>query len=206
MSVRESASVWVYTRSMKQLNATTWPDIFAVWRSREASNPAWIKTATEIKGWPDWESWRQFSVSQMQLDKRAWTVYELTDPMAEIPAMLVGPYSGWQKRFPVPNIGTFADLANNSKDAAEFMANDTIQRLQQMFPLETEFIGLRRPDGKIVLVEGHHRAMAVALAAHDGRMPTFGKVFIALADLTDADSGLMNRVLARGMSKEPRKE
>jgi len=187
---------------MKALNSTTWPEIFAAWRDREANNLAWIRTATEIKGWPDWESWRQFTISQMQLDQRAWTVYELTDPMTEIPAMLVGPYSGWQKRFPKPNTGTFADLANSPKDAAEFSANTTIQNLWKGFPPETELIGLRRPDGKIVLIEGHHRATAVALAAHDGRTMTFGKVRIALADLTTADDGLMDRVLARGTSNE----
>lgn len=186
---------------MKQLHQTTWPEIFAAWREREAGNPGWIRTATEVKGWPDWESWRQFTVSQMQLDQRAWTMHELTDPMAEIPAMLVGPYSGWQKRFPEPNIGTFANLANSPKDAAEFSRNTAIQNLWKGFPSETELIGLRRPDGRIALVEGHHRAMAVALAAHEGRTLTFGKVRIALADLTAADDGLMDRVLARGTSK-----
>lgn len=190
---------------MKALTSTTWPEVFAGWREREAKNPAWIRTATEIKGWSDWESWRQHTVSQMRLDERAWTVYELSDPMTEIPAMLAGPYSGWQKRFPVPNVGTFADLANSLKDAAEFSANKTIQNLWKGFPAETGLIGLRWPDEKIVLVEGHHRAMAVALAAHDGRTMTFGKVRIALADLTVADDGLMDRVLARGTSKEPRK-
>lgn len=144
-------------------------------------------------------------MKQLRLDTRAWTVYELTDPMADIPAMLVGPYSGWQKRFPTPNIGTFADLANSPKDAAEFSANTTIKDLWREFPPKTELIGLRWPDGKIVLVEGHHRAMAVALAAHEGRTLTFGKVRIALADLTTSEGDLMDRVAARGTSKEPRK-
>lgn len=191
---------------MKKLVPITWPEIFADWRDREANNPGWIRTATEVKGWPDWESWRQFTVSQLQLDQRTWTLYELTDPMTEIPAMLVGPYSGWQKRFPEPNVGTFADLAGIPEQHAFFAGHTAIQRLQQQFPSETELIGLRRPDGRIVLIEGHHRAMAIALAAHDEKKVAVGKVVIALADLTDDDEGLLDRALARGTSKEPRKE
>lgn len=85
---------------VKFIKEITWTEVFEGWRSREANNPGWIKTATEIKGWPDWESWRKFTASQIGAENHSWELYEFTDPMSEVPEMLVGPYGGWQSKLP----------------------------------------------------------------------------------------------------------
>ena len=191
---------------MKQLQLMQWLELFEIWRLSEASNPGWVRTATEVKGWPDWESWRMFTARQLGLPERAWTLYEFTDPMDEISNLLIGPYTGWQSRLPRLNMMSFADLVNIPAQREEFSVNPAIQKMMKQFPAQTTMTGLRKTEGAIVLIEGHHRATAVALA-RQAELPVqfFSPVRIAIADLTTADNGLLDRVLARGSSKTPRK-
>ncbi|MDF1497572.1 MAG: hypothetical protein P1P90_05980, partial [Patescibacteria group bacterium] len=78
---------------MEFVNDTNWEAVFQNWKKREGGSPAWIKCATEVKGWTDWESWRRFSASLVRASERRWELYRFTDPMKEVPEMLVGPYS-----------------------------------------------------------------------------------------------------------------
>ena len=187
---------------MKYIKNTTWDNVFASWRQREASNPGWIKTATEIKGWPDWESWRKFTASQLGLEMLDWNIYEFINPLLEIPDMLIGPYSGWQSRVAEKNKSTFADLLNNSEQYNFFKSHDTVSALLKDFPKETEFIGLLRKDlNKVVLIEGHHRAVAVAILNKDGKVGWYCKVRIALSEINENEQQLFDTVLERGTSK-----
>ena len=187
---------------MNIIRRISWEEIFSGWAEREEKNPGWIRTATEVKGWPDWRSWRLFSAEQMRLPSRVWTLYEFTDPMNEIPAMLVGPYSGWQSKLPAPNQGTFADLVAIPKEYTFYSENANIVGMADQYPADTQMFGVRRPDGKIVCLEGHHRAVCVALAARDGKTIHFSQPMqIAIADLGADEEDLLNQVLARGTSK-----
>ncbi|MDD5252200.1 MAG: hypothetical protein PHT12_06250 [Patescibacteria group bacterium] len=189
---------------MKCVKVTTWADVFEGWRAREASNPGWVKCATEIKGWPDWESWRRFTASQIGADQRTWQLFEFTDPAEEIPKMLVGPYSNWQSRLPAPNTASFEDLLNIPEQAAFFGQHDGVISIMNGLPFSTEFIGLVREDtNKIVCLEGHHRAVAIALAKRQGKLIDFGgtRMTIALANLPKDECRLLDEALKRGSSK-----
>ena len=74
---------------MEKLRDSNWEEVFASWKSREGSDPAWQKVATEVKGWPDWESWRRHSAEMLLADKRQWSIYSFEDPLKDIPEMLV---------------------------------------------------------------------------------------------------------------------
>jgi len=188
---------------MNFIKKTTWQDVFKKWEEREADNPGWIRCATEIKGWPDWKSWRNFSASQIKADKRDWELFEFTDPMNEIPQMLVGPYTGWQSRFTEKNTGTFEDLLNDPKQFEFFNKHEGVLSIMNNLPFETEFIGIIRDDtNKIVCLEGHHRATAIALAKKQGKQIDFeNKVTIALAHLGKEEVSLLDEMLERGSSK-----
>ncbi|MFH2136382.1 MAG: hypothetical protein ABII19_01985 [Patescibacteria group bacterium] len=187
---------------LKFIGDTTWEEVFEEWRSREANNPGWIKTATEIKGWPDWESWRRFTASQIQAEKRVWKIYEFTDPMNDIPAMLVGPYGGWQEKLPEKNKNSFEELLAITKNYEFFKNHSGVQALTNNFPCPTEFIGLiREGNGKIVCLEGHHRATAVALAQKDGKEINCENIKIAAAQLPEDEHSILDEVLRRGTSK-----
>lgn len=182
----------------------SWDDVFALWQVNEGSNPEWTKVATEVKGWPDWHAWRMFTANQLRLPARQWKLFEAEHPMDELPAMLVGPYSGWQRRLPTPNTHTFMDLINIPEQYEHFASNPQMQKMIWSFPSQSVLTALRRPDGKIICVEGHHRATAVAMAKHDGQVVHFPTMpHVAMADLSTEDAGLLDSVLQRGTTKTP---
>ena len=189
---------------LKLVGDTTWKEVFEGWRGREANNPGWIRTATEIKGWPDWESWRRFSAAQIGAEKRSWKIYEFKDPINDIPAMLVGPYGGWQKKLPEKNKNSFEELLAISGNYEFFRNHDAVTALTKNFPCPTEFIGLAREDnGKVVCLEGHHRATAVALAKKEGKKINCENIRIAITQLSKNECSILDEVLRRGSSKNP---
>lgn len=189
---------------MKHLHDTTWEEVFAGWKQREGNDAGWIHCAVNLKGWPDWESWRRFSASQFNAADRNWSVYQFTDPMTEIPAMLVGPFHGWQSRLPAANRHTFADLVSIPEQASWARVHEKIASMLDGFPADTELIGLRRTDtGQIICMEGHHRATAVALSAKDGKSITSSPVRIALADIGPDELGVLDAMLRRGSDRVP---
>jgi hypothetical protein len=189
---------------MKLLRPTTWQETFDSWQSREASDPGWIHCAVQIKGWPDWESWRKFTAEQIDASSLEWNLYEFEDPMKEIPEMLMGPFQGWQGRVETPNTATFNDLIDLPSQMKYWSSVEKINSLIENFPQGTELIGIIRDDiKKIVCIEGHHRATAITIADRMGQNLEFNDPpKIALARITgDIDKKLLE-ILQRGTSKE----
>lgn len=190
--------------SMHMLYQTDWESVFAAWRVREASNPGWIDCATRIKGWPDWESWRRASANQFRAAERAWSVYQFDDPMQEIPAMLIGPYAGWQENLPQKNALSFDELLTIPSLYQKFSQHTGVLDILKALPFETELIGLIREDtGNIVCIEGHHRATAITLAKKQGNAVDFRDVrlTIALASLPTSELSLLDIMLKKGTLK-----
>ncbi len=189
---------------LKFIEDTTWKEVFEGWRGREANNPGWIRTATEVKGWPDWESWRRFSAAQIGAEKRSWKIYEFIDPMNDVPVMLVGPYGGWQEKLSEKNKNSFEELLAMPENYEFFKNHSGVEALINNFPCPTEFIGLVREDnGKVVCLEGHHRATAVALAKKEGKEIDCKNIRIALTRLPKDECSILDEVLRRGTSKTP---
>ena len=189
---------------LKFIKEITWAEVFEGWRNREAMHPGWIRTATEIKGWPNWESWRKFTASQIGAESRLWKLYEFTDPMDDISKMLVGPYGGWQSKSPEKNKYSFEELLDIPENYEFFKNHSVVSSLLKGFPCPTEFIGLAREDNsKIVCLEGHHRATAVALAKKEGGKISCGNIRIALAQLPKNECSVLDAALRRGSSKNP---
>ena len=193
---------------MKFIEKTTWQEVFQNWKDSEASNPEWINCATAIKGWLNWEEWRKHTVSQLCLQKRVWNIFEFSDPINEIPQMLIGPYSTWQSRVLKKNLSSFSDLANLSKEYRHFKNNEKIISILKNNSFDSDLIGVIREDmDKIVCIEGHHRAMALAIAKNDGtKIGLNNPVRIALARLAKEEVFLFDKTLERGSSKKYRKE
>jgi hypothetical protein len=193
---------------MKLKNVTTWQNVFEGWRTREASDPGWIECATKVKGWPDWKSWRSFTARQIGAENREWRIFEFSDPMEEIPQMLVGPYSGWQSRVRNKNNTTFTELLDIPGQFEYFSSHGRILSIIKNLPFATEFIGIIREDlDKVVCLEGHHRATAIALVKKLGEHVDFTEcpVTIALTYLRAENCRLLDEVLQRGTTKNPGK-
>src|SRR3989344_9174680 len=167
---------------MKFKKDTSWEDVFSGWRDREANNPGWIECATKIKGWPNWESWRRFTASQIEAENRDWQIFEFSNPMEEIPQMLIGPYSSWQSRVTNKNMTTFEDLLNIPEQYKHFNKHAGVLSILNGLPFTTEFIGLVREDlDKVVCLEGCHRATAFTLAKKQGKQINFSNTPITIA-------------------------
>ena len=192
--------------NVKLIKNTTWEKVFAEWRAHEANNPGWIHCATKIKGWPDWESWRRFTAKQIDAENRPWKIYEFTNPMEEIPAMLIGPYSSWQSRVVNKNSTTFEELLDIPEQYEHFSKHKGVLSILAGLPFTTELIGAVREDlNKIVCLEGHHRATAIALAKKQKVRIDFkgNPITIALTNLQISDCLLLDAISKRGTAKNP---
>ncbi|KKR08488.1 MAG: hypothetical protein UT32_C0001G0008 [Parcubacteria group bacterium GW2011_GWC2_39_14] len=186
---------------MRLLRPTTWPEIFAKWREREASNSGWVECATKIKGWPDWESWRRFTADQINATKRTWQFYQFDNPMEEVPNMLLGPYSSWQDGLVNKNDTTFEELLEIPEQYDRFSKHLGVLSIMKALLFKTELIGLIRKDNnKLVCIEGHHRATAISLAKKNGNKIGFFEISISisLAEINLDECMLFDEMLKRG--------
>lgn len=177
----------------------SWGEVFVGWREGEGSSPEWLEVA-RAKGWPDWESWRLNLAKLLKLPEREWKRCEFEDWRKQIPLMLVGPYPAWQSRHPNKNNFTFSDLLWISEQFSYWQERDKIKQLIENWPEGTEMIGFKRQrDGKIVCIEGHHRAVAVTLAGIMGiDLKPVRPPVIALTILSIEDERLLDEALERG--------
>lgn len=194
---------------LTRIRDISWSEVFDGWRKREAGNPAWIECATEVKGWPDWESWRSFTAQQFQAKERTWTLYRWNDPLSNIPDMLIGPFSGWQQRVIRKNDTTFSELLELPGEEERWRSHEGVRSILNGLPFATEMIGtVRKDNGKIVCIEGHHRAMAFSLARKEEGLLDFSQtpVTIALCVLEVEECALLDDALHRGTSKNPERK
>ncbi len=189
---------------MQFIRPITWKEVFQSWRDNEAHNPGWIRCATEIKGWPDWESWRGYMAGQLKLEEREWELCSFTDPLTEVSEMLVGPFAAWQKNLPVKNLLSFEEFLEVPERYEQFSNHTTVRAIMDAMPFTSYLTGLVREDnGKLICIEGHHRAAALAMAKKLGKSIEFGdkELYIALAKLSKDELYLLDRALEKGSEK-----
>ncbi len=186
---------------MRFIENTTWEKVFDGWRGREANDPGWINCATKIKGWPNWESWRRFTADQFDAENLDWQIFEIDNPIVEMPAMLVGPFIGWQSRLPLKNKSTFEDLVNIKEQRELLSKNEKIISMTKKFSEPTELIGFLKGDSdKIVCFDGYHRCATAALAKFNKIKLEF-KINPKIAIAVIEDINVFDRVLERGSSR-----
>jgi len=191
--------------SIKYIRDISWDEIFNGWHQREGVREEWQKFATEVKGWPDWKSWRQTSADFISADKRRWKIYEVENPNEFFPKCLIGPWQNWQKNFEEKNKRTFEDLI---KMCPEWVHdNKKIQQIKNDFPDKTQFIGIYFKDsGRFVIFEGSHRAAAIAQAKTEGNPINFkNNPTIAVTEFSDEEVELLEQKLERNVGTHPNK-
>lgn len=181
------------------ITETTWPSIFQSWREREGVREDWQQSAKN-KGWQSWDEWRDAWVRNFGAQERKWLRYEILDPLTTVPSFRVGPSQSWQKHFPKTEslTHTFAELV----ERVSYEQNDKVKSMLENFPDSTEFIGIYLPNKTIMIIEGHHRATALALANKQGETILFNKLpTIALTVFEEGEEGLLESMLERGSNK-----
>lgn len=138
----------------------TWLEVRDLWH--QAEDGVWYPLYTD-RGFPDWWSWRSTYVSDLELDRRAWSRETIAHPLAEIPRWFVGGYRAWKKYLPAgAEFGTFGEIATHP----ELTHNEKVMAVvAHMGP--TRFIALRC-GSEIAVLDGTHRAVATAMLAAQG--------------------------------------
>ncbi|MFC1617798.1 hypothetical protein ACFL2B_00795 [Patescibacteria group bacterium] len=188
---------------LKFSGETTWPEIFQTWKNEEGVMPEWQQVARD-KGWDSWEEWRGAGFKKVGATKRRWFVYTIPDPLKTVPLWRIGPYKSWQKHFPEAeqNQHTFADLGEEFSPEN----NSKIKGLIDNFPAATQFVGFVIDDRTIVIIEGHHRATALAMAAKRRidikfqKLPTIALTFLEPGEV----KFFYDMLLGRSTKKSPK--
>ncbi len=162
------------------LNPITWSEIFDTWREREARQASW-KEHWESRGFESWDEWRRAYIGPYRPETRDWSLYRVPDPTRVFPDIFSVPTDAWiRKAYGGETTKQFRDIV----DMPVFKENAKIDAIRKDFPDDTMLIGLWF-RGDIVLLEGMHRA--AALATRDPNIPFTGEVTIALAKWTEPE-------------------
>lgn len=191
---------FINIKGLQYKKKTHWDKVFQLWEKHEGSQVSWQLVARE-KGWESWKEWRGMWIKKINAQKREWFRYAILDPLKTVPRFRVGPSQSWQRNF-LPteqNQHTFATLIQRSP----YEKNPKVQAILKSFPSPTEFIGICLPDQTIVMIEGHHRATALALAAqHNLSIPFDPLPTLALTFFKEEEKKLLDLLLHKGSLKE----
>jgi hypothetical protein len=169
-------------KNLKFIKKLSWNDVFEIWRKTEENLEHWQRY-WQSQGYKSWADWRMEKVHAMEVNKMTWELYEVGAPQKTVPNWKGGPFTGWLKYFYAPlgkntkNLPTFAELATSPAVANHHYVLDLIKT----FPKSTTLTAVETSRG-VVVIEGMHRACAIALSVAQGR-PVKTKVKVALAKI-----------------------
>lgn len=159
-----------------------WRDVFAVWRASEAYQKDWKEHWTS-RGFESWDDWRENYIAPLEPEKYSWKIYRINDSIQDINLMYGVPSRGWQEKC---YSGEATKMIRDILDHPIVAENEKVKSIMNNFPFQTMLTGVIHKD-KIVLVEGMHRALAlahmgnrnkgdvvIALTDHEGELPSVG--------------------------------
>ena len=154
-----------------------------------------VLPVAKAKGFSSVAEWRLTTALRLGLDKLNWRLEEIENPGEVLPNVIVGPYRGWS--FQKGTEFFQNDLTISFAQALEIPEffefcnhHDRVVPLSENFPLPTTIILARKPDGKLIHIEGGHRICAVAYAQKIGKPILFEDqppITAAIADVTEED-------------------
>ncbi len=159
------------------LRPIAWTDIFDIWRECEAWQRSW-KEHWESRGFESWNEWRSTYIRPYHPETLDWSLYRIPDPTAAFPDVYGVPTDAWIRK---AYGGETTRRLREIVDAPVIKENAKIDAIKSNFPDSTMLIGLLF-RGDIVLLEGTHRAIALATWNPDTLFAS--QVTIALAEWT----------------------
>lgn len=169
-------------KSLVYENDINWRDIFAVWRAYEAYQKDWQEHWVS-RGFESWDDWRENYIAPLEPDTQVWKIYRINKPSQDVALMYGVPSRGWQEKC---YMGETTKMLGDILDHSIVKENTKIKSVINNFPFQTMLTGVVYGD-KIVLIEGMHRALAlaqmenspkadvmIALANFEGELPSIG--------------------------------
>ncbi len=153
-------------KRIKLIRKCEWEEVFLEWHKNEGTDPKWLALAKE-RGYDTWADWRVDGYARrFDCADAKWGFYEVTDPAAVIGGWYGGPFRTWiEKHYGGGKTRPFRELAE-SPDIAE---NAGMKSRMEKYPAASVITALELPDGRIFVIEGMHRAVALALMAKEGK-------------------------------------
>lgn len=161
---------------MNLIRSCAWEEVFLFWYQNEGQNPNWIQLAKD-RGFSSWADWRINGYARrFECADTEWGLYEIENPSEIISTWFGGPFRTWIERFYNGEITkSFADLASH----AEIVSHSGVRSMVGQYPDATVITALELSDGRMMIIEGMHRACALALMAKEGH-PYQGKLIFAI--------------------------
>ncbi len=147
---------------LTKISSVSWPTLFRAWEKCEASQTGWQRHYRE-RGFASWREWRTAAYRRLKPTTRKWIVYKVDHPELVVPTWFGGPFRGWRKHYQGSAV-TFKTLALRQS----IRHHGKVLSIMKNFPRMTQLLGVVW-KGRIVVIEGMHRACAVALSAKQGK-------------------------------------
>jgi hypothetical protein len=169
--------------AFERLEATAWPAVFDDWERREVV--IWDRHWQE-RGYTSWREWRSRSLeaygyAALGLEALEWTIHRVAAPLRTVPDICSGPYKGWARYHPDGRreSRSFRDIVRHPEAGENGAIRTALSRFRKGIP--ERIIGLRDPEGTVLLIEGHHRCAALAMVA--GSLAFAADLTIALGEI-----------------------
>jgi hypothetical protein len=144
-----------------------WEEIFLEWYKNEGEMPGWINLAKE-RGSASWAEWRLKGYAERFDCRNArWGFYEIFNPGEVVLSWFGGPFRTWiERHYDKEKTKTFAELAVRP----DIINLDAIKSMMADYPKNSVITALELADGRIFVIEGSHRACALALMAKQKKL------------------------------------
>lgn len=165
--------------SLVHIKPVSWKEVFDTWRKSEAWQDSWKQHWIE-HGFDSWDEWREAYATPLHPETLSWELYRITSPTKDLPFFYGTPTKAWiEKAYD----GVTTKQLKCISHLPIITENQKILAIKKDFPKETTLAGIIH-DGKIVLIEGMHRANAIA--TWNPEIPFVGSVSIVLAQWEDS--------------------
>jgi len=162
---------------MRHIKDISWAEVNKNWKDSE-DNEIW-QDFYRAKGFNTWEEWREPRIKMLKLENREWNLEGTDRVIEEVRGMVCDATTRWADFYKDRNDSTFEKL----KDHEFFAKHKKVVEMRENFPNGSQIIGLRN-QGKIIVVDGHHRATALAGMDKNVSDP---KVNFAIADIENRE-------------------
>lgn len=142
------------------IRSVEWEEVFITWFQNEGQKENYLTLAKE-RGHASWADWRINGFARrFECEKADWGFYEITNPSEVVSSWYGGPFRTWiEEYYNGADTRSFAELASNSK----ILENSGVQSMVNDYPASSIIAALELSDGRIVVIEGSHRACALAI-------------------------------------------
>lgn len=170
-------------KSIQIIRPLCWEEVFLFWYEAEGKNPDWINLARE-RGFASWVDWRLKGYAErFQCADAKWGLYEIEQPGELVSTWYGGPFRTWiDRHYGGVKTKTFGELANQE----DVFNHPGIKAMVENYPNHSVVIALKLTNGRMVVIEGSHRACALALMTKNNQDYP-GKLIFAIGESSLSD-------------------